>query len=473
MATNVLTSSKGEKIKWTVLLAVLVILWILPKGEIYTPAARNFFMITFAGIYLMAVELIPLFLASLLMPIGYWFFNVAPAGVVFGAWSGQIAWCVLGSMMTAVIMQKTGLGKRMAFKLMMMAKGNFYLVILAFMTAGLITAVFVTTAVARVALFSALLMGLCEAMDWKPNSKYALLFVMALSIGPGNMAGCAWSTGSGMSIIINGQLEALGYGITFTQWALYNVVPNIIMMILQMLVIAIMFKNADGKNAPKYDAKATHAFISEEYKRLGKMGGQEVKAVIFFCIILGLLLTSKYNGLNAGKIFMFMVILAYLPGVRLLDHGDTSKINFAMVFMIAGCLTIGDVAGHLGLGAAAVNSLVPYLPEGKIGISVIVFAICFVGNLCMTPVAMCSVLVDPLVHIAGITGMNPVGLIMIFMNASAALLFPYETGSEMLLYSTGLVSMKNYILSLAVRSFVLLVGLLIVYIPWFTLMGIL
>ena len=76
-------------------------------------------------------------------------------------------------------------------------------------------------------------------------------------------------------------------------------------------------------------------------------------------------------------------------------------------------------------------------------------------------------------NIANTMGVNPIGLLMIFMNASAALLFPYETGSEMLLYSYNLVSMKNFIISLAIRSLVLFVGLFICYVPWYTLVGIL
>ena len=80
---------------------------------------------------------------------------------------------------------------------------------------------------------------------------------------------------------------------------------------------------------------------------------------------------------------------------------------------------------------------------------------------------------EPLINIATIMGVNPIGLIMIFMNASAALLFPYETGSEMLLYSFNLVSMKNFIKCLAVRSAILFIGMFVCYIPWFTLVGIL
>jgi len=465
--------STSEKIKWAILAVILVVLFTLPSSEIYTTQVKYFCMITFTGIYLMAVDLIPLFLASILMPIGYWLMNVAPAETAFSSWTGQVTWCVLGSLMVAQIMTKTGLGKRLAYLTMKMTKGNFYLVLVAFLVVGTIVSIFVTTAIARIALFGSLVLGMCEAMGWKTDSKHAILLVMALSIGPGNMAANCWATGSGMTILMSGSMETAGYPVTWVEWAQYNLVPCIIIMILQLVLVIFVFRNTDGKNAPKYDAKSTFAFINSEYEKLGKITAKEMKALVLFVITLGLLLTSQYNGLTAGKIFMLVAIIAYIPGVNLLGKEDNANINFSMVFMIAGCLAIGEVAGSLGVGVLITEAIIPYLPASTVGISAIVFVICFLGNMLMTPMAMIGCLLDPLINIANMMGVNPIGLLMIFMNASAALIFPYETGSEMLLYSYNLVSMKNFIISLTLRSVVLFIGMFICYIPWYTLVGIL
>ena len=473
MATSLIPLSRAEKIKWLILAAILLCLFILPSNEIYTLKVKYFCMITFAGIYLMAVDIVPLFMASLLMPIGYWLFGVAGAGVAFGSFTGQVTWCVLGSLMMAQIMNKTGLGKRLAYKTLLLSKGQFYLVLVAFMVVGTITAIFVTTAVARIALFGSLLIGMCKAMDWKLDSKPAILLVMALSIGPGNMAANCWAAGSGMTVLMVGSMESIGYPVTWMEWAEYNAVPNILMMIAQLLVVMLVFKNAGGKKNVHYDSKATYAFIKEQYETLGKANVQEIKALIMFIATLILLLTSKYNGFNAGQIFMLIIFFAYIPGIRLLDNKDTAAINFPMVFMIAGCLAIGDVASSLEVGMTLTNKVIPYLPNSTIGICSIVFIICFLGNMMMTPMAMVGCLLEPLNIISHTLGVDPIGIFMIFINASAALLFPYETGSEMLLYSYGLVSMKNFIKGLAVRSAVLFVGMFVCYIPWFKIIGIL
>ena len=473
MSMTVNGLSKSEKVKWMILASALIILLLIPESDIYSVPVKIFCMITLAGIYMMATDLIPLFMASIMMPIGYWLFGIVPATTAFGSWTGQVTWCVLGSLMIAQIMNKTGLGKRLAYLTLMLTRGNFYLMLAVFLVIGTVTSIFVTTAVARIALFGALVIGMCKTMNWGKDSRHAILLIMALSIGPSNMAANCWSTGSGMTILLAGTMESVGYPVTWVEWAIYNLVPCVIMMILQLSVIVLMYHNADGKNTNRYSSQETLEYIEREYVKLGNFSQQEIKALVIFTATLILLLTSQYNGLDAGRIFMLVVFLSYLPGIRLLDREDTDAINFSMVFMIAGCLAIGQVASELGIGSIITERIIQYLPASTVGICIIVFIICFLGNMMMTPMAMVGCLIEPLINIATIMGVNPVGLIMVFMNASAALLFPYETGSEMLLYSFNLVSMKNFIKCLAVRSLILFVGLFVCYIPWYMLVGIL
>lgn len=465
--------SRSEKIKWLILAIALIVLFILPENDIYTKPVKLFCMITLAGIYMLATDLIPLFMASIMMPIGYWLFGIVPATTAFGSWTGQVTWCVLGSLMMAQIMNKTGLGKRLAFLTLILTRGNFYLMLAVFLVIGTIVSIFISTAVAKIALFGTLVIGMCKTLGWEKDSKHAILLIMALSIGPSNMSNYCWQTGSGMTILLTGSMESAGYPVTWLEWAAYNLVPSVIMMILQLAVIVLLYRNVDGKNVKRYSAKETVDYIKTEYQKLGNFSGSELRALLIFSATLILLLTSQYNGLDAGRIFMLMAILSYIPGFRLLGKEDTKEINFSMVFMIAGCLAIGEVAGELGVGTILIESIIDYLPTSIIGISIVVFIICFFGNMMMTPMAMVGCLIEPLINIATIMDVNPVGLIMIFLHATGALLFPYETGSEMLLYSFNLVSMKNFIKCYAVRSVVLFIGLFICYIPWFTLVGIL
>lgn len=90
----------------------------------------------------------------------------------------------------------------------------------------------------------------------------------------------------------------------------------------------------------------------------------------------------------------------------------------------------------------------------------------------MTPLAISSAFTVPMINIANTLGINPTGLIMIFYNSCMATLFPYEVNSDILLFSYGLISMKNYIKIGVIRSVLTLLALFIIYIPWFKILGI-
>lgn len=93
MSTNTVKKlSNGEKLKWVILVAFLAVLYLLPEGEVYTAQIKGFCLVTIAGIYLVAFELMPAYIAATLIPVGYWILQVVPAGVAFGSWTQQFPW---------------------------------------------------------------------------------------------------------------------------------------------------------------------------------------------------------------------------------------------------------------------------------------------------------------------------------------------------------------------------------------------
>ncbi len=461
-----------QKIKWVILLIALLVLWIVPCGEVYTQQVKYFCMISVAGIYMMAFELVPAFVAALAIPTGYWLLSVAPTTTVFSAWTQQVPWVLLGSLLVAQIMNKTGLSKRLAYGLMIIGKGNFYIVMAMLIIAGAIIAAFVPAAVARAALFGSIALSLADAMEWEADKKHAIILFSVVGLAA---TGCSYMlmTGTNSDLVVAGVLESAGYPISWSEWAFYNMIPGIIEIIAAFVLILIMFKNHDSEETEKMDSRAIHAYIKEQYKTLGKPDKQEKKAIVLFAVILVLLLTSNYHSFNPGQIFMLLALIAFLPGIGLLKAEDAKKINYSTLFLVAGCVAIGDVANALALGDVFVNLVMPLLPDSIVGLSAISFFICFFGNMLMTPVALGSTLTLPIINIAEYLGCNPYGLTMIFWTSCGATVFPYEAASDLLIFSYGKISMKNWIKVGILRSLVLFIGRFVLYIPWFKLLGLL
>ena len=473
MSTNTVKKlSNGEKLKWVILVAFLAVLYLLPEGEVYTAQIKGFCLVTIAGIYLVAFELMPAYIAATLIPVGYWILQVVPAGVAFGSWTQQFPWIILGAFMVAHIMQKTGVSKRLAYSLMLLARGNFYIVIAMLIVAGVIMAMFVPASIARVAIFGAIALSIRDAMGWKDDTKKTIILIMGVYFAA-SAASYLWYTGSNGNVIVAGMLESAGYGVSWTEWALYNALPGLISIAIQM-VIVIFFVNKFCKDDGQSLVPAEmNRYIKEEYAKLGKMSVSEIKATVMLAGLFILLLTNgKLHSWNPGQVFIFMALLAYLPGIQLLEQADTKQINFSVVFLITGFIAIGDAATSLGLGDIFVEKALPYLPHSVYGLSAISFFIAFFGIMLMTPLAIGSAFTVPMVNIAVTLGINPTGLIMVFWNSCVATLFPYEVNADILLFSYGLISMKNYIKIGLLRSALVFVLLFVVYIPWFKIIGI-
>lgn len=351
MSENVLKKlSNAEKIKWGMLLIVIAILYFIPAGEVYTAAVKGFCIVTIAGIYLVAFELLPAYIAATLIPVGYWVLNVVPAGVAFGSWTQQFPWIILGAFMVAHILQKTGVSKRLAYSLMLLAKGNFYIVIAMIMVAGVIMAMFVPAAIARVAIFGAIALSIRDAMGWKDDTKKTIILIMGVYFAT-SAASYLWYTGSNANVIVAGMLESANYGVTWTEWAIYNALPGLITIAVQMIVVIFFVSKFCKDDGQSLNAAEMSAHIKKEYAKLGKMDGQEIKATIMLVVLFLLLLTNgQLHSWNPGQIFIVLALIAYLPGIRLLENSDTKQINFSVVFLITGFIAIGDAATSLGLG---------------------------------------------------------------------------------------------------------------------------
>lgn len=69
---------------------------------------------------------------------------------------------------------------------------------------------------------------------------------------------------------------------------------------------------------------------------------------------------ARYPGYFA---FCSMVLLGFTPIFNLMEASDLKKVQFPILFFIAGCMAIGIVAGTLGIPAWLAGKLVPYLQQ--------------------------------------------------------------------------------------------------------------
>ena len=463
--------SKSDRVKWLISILLTAAIWLTPTNSIFTPAMRSFSSLTALAMLLLAFELTPIFVPAVLLPVGYTLFHVAPKEVIYNAWTGQVPWVLIGSMLVASILEKTGLSKRIAYRTLLLARGNLFVLMFTFLLAGIIVGAFVPASMARTALFGTIMLSLCQAMGYKANSKYALIGFATVYI-VSNDVSMSWMTASNANIILTGLMASAGVPVGWIDYAVYSLVPSVIWMSVEIIVLFILYSRREVfQGGGTASAHQTREYLREQYAGLGPMGTAEKKALIFVCIIVLLLLTSNLHVLNPGQIFILTACAAFLPGINIAGNDDLKAINFSMVLLVVGCISIGDVASSMGVGKLMVTSLIPHMPRDVFGLSAFVAGLCFIGNMLMTPLALVSGLTVPIVELCNSIGVNPIGMCFIFWLSCMSILLPYETTTALLMYSYNMMSIKEFIKIFLVKTVITFIATFAIFIPWLYVVG--
>lgn len=465
MSTAIAPMKKADKIKWLVAIILTICVLFIPVNDTFTMQIKLFLAITVFCILLLAFDIVPVIVPSILLPLAYWIFKVADPAIIYHAWGDQIAWIVVGGLMFAFMMNKSGLSKRIAYKSMTLARGNFVALMFIMIIPGLIIAPFVPAALARCALFAAIMMSLCEALGYKADSPKAVIAFVVGYIVSSN-AGWLFYTGSNANVTAMGYLQSVGINVTFSRYLVYNFVPELLWLIGSVALV-ILF----NRDKEKEDRHAIQEHVKKQYAELGKMSAQEKKMLVLMIITVVLLLTTNYHSLNAGQIFALVVVIGFFPGINLIAGKDMSQINFSMVFLVTACVAIGDVATELNAGSILMDSLMPYAPKSFLALTLFIFIVAFVGNFLMTPLALIAALTVPIITLSQNLGFNPEALVYLFLFSTSAILLPYEITASVILYGFGMMTMKNFIKNFLIISVWTLITIFIFIIPWMKITG--
>ena len=434
----------------------------MPCNEIYSPEVKKFLFVTALGILLVAFELIDLMAVSMMFPIGYILFGLAPMDSAYGAWLGTTPMVVIGGYMIANVMDRIGLLKRIAYKCILLVGGSYYGLLFGVLIAGCI----LNTATGGNAwvIMAAFTFGLCKTFDLGKTMDSALImFVGALSAG----ASCVFIyTPYFMSILFNSaELAGSTYQPTWIQHFTL-MLPYVIFVVLLVLILPRIFKPT--KKLPGKE------FYQAEYAKLGKMTKDEYIGTGFMILLIVFMLTGSIHHMELDWAFILIPWLMFVPGVKVADSEDVKNVDFSMVFFCVACLSIGNVSNHLGIGAMVANLLIPILQP--LSSTVVVGAIYVIGvvlNFLLTPFAILGGFSEPIAQVAAGLGINPVGALYSLYVGADQVFLPYEYLSYLIFYAFGLMKMTDFIKLAGTKTILATLVVFFIMIPWWGFMGIL
>lgn len=450
------TVSQTEVFKWIISLGIPMAIWFFTP---FDTVLRAYLAISLGGILFWAFQVIPEPITGLLIPILFCIVGIATPEIAFTPWSMILPWLVLSGIIMGEVMFKTGLAKRIAYKLLLVTgcsgKG---LLIGCFLLGVFLPLLVPAGAWTKLLILGPIGMAICKAWGLEKKSKEAT-GIMAMILFAALSACHLYMTGDESMVFISSLFTQVTDGaqtVDFFRWLKLMWLPGFGWLAISILTPYFMFVRPNRERL--HDISET---IRQEYQAMGKLSINEIKAlVIVLLILLNFMLETK-TGLNAAHIMVVLVSLFFAPGIRLMDADRLGKMNIWIIFFITGALAVGICAGPSGFSALAEEKLLPILTGvGSFGRVLLSYTFGVIINFLMTPLGAQSaflIMIGDMLHGAGI---NPVSAMMSFQMALDMYLFPYEVAPVLFFFGLGYMDTKNTIKIFGMRmvlSFVLMI----------------
>ena len=282
-------------------------------------------------------EVVPVGVTSLAIGVLQVYFLIRPARAAFTDFMDPSVMFILASIVIGMVFTKTGLTKRMAYKMLVIVGEKTSMIYLGcFILTAALTHIMAHTAVA--ATIYPLLVSIYGLYgEENQPSKF----------GKGLFMGMAYIAGAGSIVTLLGAArgavaigfynDIIGQEVTFFQLSYYMLPVGWLMVLLLWVFFMILFK-PEKRAIPGLRERAVH--LNEN---MGPVSRKEIiSLVIVFACILAMSLSSFFPALkilNKTAIILTSTILFFLTGI--LDIDDLEEIPWNIILLFAGAMSMG------------------------------------------------------------------------------------------------------------------------------------
>lgn len=441
MGTLGVSDPKRTLIFLLCMLASLAGMWFLPgASELESPASRALFILLFAG-SLWVTEAIPAFAVGILV-IGL---EVALLGSEQGGatstkdWQqfaavlgSPLVWLFFGGFVLAAGLEKTGLDRWLASRLLQRFGTRPSMVLLGVMSGTFVLSMFISntaTAAMMIAMASPI-----AASDTK--GKFGTAVVLGIAFAA-NVGGIGSLIGTPPNAIAVGALaDTLQYEITFLQWMLLGLPFGMVLLVFGWLYICRFYPAGVDRIEIAWDAPEG----SDASPKPSAPLWQLIVVVGVLLATVGLWLTSQYHGIPTAAVSFLPIVGFTASGV--LTSRQIRGLNYDVLFLLAGGLALGTAVLSTGLSDWIVGLLaVEGLSQTQLAMLWSLFAI-VLSNL-MSNTAAANVLV-PIAILTSLSHAIEIA-VPVAMACSAAMALPVATPPNALAHATGKVHSRDFL----------------------------
>ncbi len=442
----------------------LLVAWLLPaeyratSGEMvaFSSAGRA----TAALAVWMAVwwmtEAIPVYVTALmplaLMPL----LGIGSMREAAAPYGNEVIFLFLGGFLLALSMQRWGLDRRLAYRVLGFTGVRADSIVLGFMIVTALLSMGVSNTATAMTIYPIAMSVLLLARPVVPeaafsNLAHAVLLGVAYAASIGGV-GVMISTPPNLFLVTFAR-ETYGLDIGFFQWMLFSMPLTLLFLPLSWLILTRVFPVRGVR------IEGMGRLMREALASLGKPGrGEKLTALVFACAVLGWMLRPLLVKLQVGDAFplagltdpgiavLAALALFVLPGDpdargarrAVMDWDTASRLPYGLLILFGGGLSLAGAMERNGLGEFLGAQLVGL--QGMpmwVFIGLAVIGVMFAGEL-ISNTAAAAIFIPICAAAAQGLGWNPmIMLIPVIWAANCSFMLPVATPPNAIVYGSG------------------------------------
>ena len=457
-------SKISEILKWMLVVILPMGIYLLLDAASLTHILCVYASITLWAILSWMTGVLPDTIVSLLLPVFYILAGVAKPIVVFSPWYGTVPWITLGGFLIGAMLTKTGLGLRIAYTLIRLAGGSYRNCIFGLMLTGFLIGPIVPSVLSKMTIMCIIACSICQALHLQPGSNEAAGILLGAFFGVSIPAMCFLTGSAHIPMAVGIMEQVAGITVTWSRFSMHNLPVCLLYAAVVYVAICLLFKQKSD-----LDMKTV---INTKYQKLGNTSAQEKKGIVVLLVTVAFLATDSLHHISAGWIMMIAALTLFLPGIDILRQEDLKTLNVLLVFYIVGAMSIGAVAINIGADKLLADGLITLLEgvsTGKaIGLS---YLFGMAALIFLMPITALSALTGALTTAAMQLGVNSQAMLYSFMYGLDQAIFPYQFATMLIIYKTGLISIKQLVRILVPKTVICFLIIIYIAYPFWSLLG--
>jgi len=351
-----------------------------------------------------------------------------------------------GGFMISAAMTKHGLDRAIAAKLLRPVSHSPLMLLIAVVGISAFFSMWMSNT-ATAAMMLAIMLPVFKSVD--ENEPYLMALILAVPFGA-NIGGIGTPIGSPPNAVafgvINSQSASTGISMTFLDWMMMAVPLEIVLLAVVVIVLYVAFRPSKG-------------LMLKAIETAPQLTGKAMVTLGILCVAIVLWLTGEWTGLKDAGVALLAA--AALCTFGLLDHKDVNKLDWNILILMWGGLSLGDAIAQTGTADLVQQINFAAIPGGAWAVASI-FVIVAVGlSTFMSNTAAANLIVPIAMALAVGTKETPLELaLMTGLACSFAMALPVSTPPNALAFATGRVSARAMLLSGGLISIIATVTLL-------------